>query len=136
MIFTADVMSEAGYIVPKGKPLTNSSSLTGYFKTGARIRFEEYLDQLYLPYYTARNPGLTREELIREASFASIEDYLLSARKIGLVTNVDDIILAPGEIEYLKGLFGARARIFPTGGHMGNMRTPQFVAHMIDFFKG
>ncbi len=136
MIFTADVMSDAGYLVPKGKPLTSSSSLTDYFKAGARVRFEEYLDQLYLPYYKARDPALTREDLIRESSFLSIEDYLLSAQKIGLVTNEDDIILAPGEIEYLEGLFGSRARIFPTGGHLGNMKTPRFVAHLIDFFEG
>jgi hypothetical protein len=136
MIFTADVMSDAGYVVPKGKALTSSSPLTDYFKTGARVHFEEYLDQLYLPYYQAKDPALTREDLIREASIASIEDYLLGAQKIGLVTNEDDIILAPGEIEYLVGLFGARARIFPTGGHMGNMKTPQFVAHMIEFFEG
>lgn len=136
MIFTADVMSDAGFIVPKGKPLTSSSPLTEYFKTGARIHFEEYLDQLYLPYYQSRDPALTRDDLIREASIASIEDYLLGAQKIGLVTNEDDVILAPGEIYYLLGVFGERAQIFPTGGHMGNMRTPQFVAHMIEFFEG
>ena len=136
MIFTADVMSDAGFIVPKGKPLTSSSPLTDYFKTGSRIHFEEYLDHLYLPYYQAKDPTLTREDLIRESSMASIEDYLLSAEKIGLVTNEDDIILAPGEIDYLKGVFGARAHIFPTGGHMGNIKTPQFVAHMIEFFEG
>ena len=105
-------------------------------KAGARVHFEEYLDQLYLPYYKARDPALTREDLIRESSIASIEDYLLSAQKIGLVTNEDDIILAPGEIDYLQGVFGARAQIFPTGGHLGNMKTPQFVAHMIRFFEG
>jgi len=136
MIFTADVMSNAGFIVPKGKPLTSSSSLTEYFKTGARVHFEEYLDHLYLPFYKAKDPALTRDDLIREANMASIEDYLLGAQKIGLVTNEDDIILAPGEIDYLKGVFGARAQIFPTGGHLGNMKTPQFVAHMIEFFTG
>jgi pimeloyl-ACP methyl ester carboxylesterase len=136
MIFTADVMSDAGFLVPKGKLLTNSSPLTNYFKTGSRVHFEEYLDQLYLPFYMAKDPTLTREDLIREASMASIEDYLLSAQKIGLVTNEDDIILAPGEIDYLQGVFGARAHVFPTGGHMGNMKTPQFVAQMIEFFQG
>jgi hypothetical protein len=103
MIFTADVMSDAGFIVPKGKLLTSSSPLTDYFKTGARIHFEEYLDHLYLPYYQAKDPTLTREALIQESSIASIEDYLLAAQKNGLVTNEDDDILYHCDIEYLAG---------------------------------
>ena len=135
MIFVADVMSDSGYIVPKGKELTTASSLTEYFKTGARLRFVEYLDELLLPYYRAREPGLTRQDLIREASLVSIEDYLRRGSKIGVLINEDDIIMAPGEIDYLREIFGARARIYPTGGHLGNLRHPRVLADMIDFFR-
>ena len=65
----------------------------------------------------------------------AIEDYLKSASKIGLVTNVDDLILAPGEVDYLKKVFQARAKIYPKGGHCGNMDHKDNVAYMIDFFR-
>jgi hypothetical protein len=135
MIFVADVVSDSGYIVPRGKVLTTASSLTDYFKTGARLQFEDYLDELLFPYYRERNPGLTRDDLVREANLASIEDYLRRDANIGLLTNEDDIILAPGEIEYLQGIFGARAQIYPTGGHLGNLRHPRVLADMIAFFR-
>jgi hypothetical protein len=135
MIFVADVVSDSGYIVPRGRQLTVASSLTDYFKTGARLEFENYLDELLLPHFKAESPGLTRDDLVREADLASIEDYLRRDAKIGLMTNEDDIILAPGEIEYLEEVFGTRAQIYPTGGHLGNLRHPRVLADMIAFFR-
>ena len=61
--------------------------------------------------------------------------FARQAEKIGLMTNEDDIILAPGEIEYLSDVFGKRARIYPTGGHCGNMNHPVNVVDMVNFFK-
>lgn len=135
MAFTADVMSRAGYVVPKSRELTSDSSLTTYFKVGIRLSFEDYLDELFYPYYRAREPGLTLDALIQEASLVRIQDYLASSPKIGLMTNEDDVILAPGEIDYLRHLFGDRAHIFPTGGHCGNLPQRNVIAYMTEFFK-
>ena len=79
---------------------------------------------------------MTRARLIEVLSLRNIEPYLKSAEKIGLMHNEDDIILKPGEIEYLEGLFGARAKIFPTGGHCGNMNHQDAVEFMVKFFAG
>ena len=49
--------------------------------------------------------------------------------------NADDIILADGELDYLVGVFGARAKIYPDGGHCGNMAHRDNVAFMVDYFK-
>jgi hypothetical protein len=49
--------------------------------------------------------------------------------------NADDIILAPGELEYLEQVFGDRAQIYPTGGHCGNMDYRDNVAYMMNFFS-
>ena len=136
MAFASDVMSRAGYVVPKSRELSSVSSLTQYFKVGIRLSFEDYLDELFYPFYKAQEPGLTRDALIEEASLKRIQDYLASSPKIGLMTNEDDIILAPGEIDYLKELFGDRAQIFPTGGHCGNLPQRNVIAHMTGFFKG
>ncbi len=135
MVFTSDVMSQSGYIVPKSKELSTSTSLTEYFKTGMRLSFEDYLDELFYPYFKAKNPSLTREDLVEEASLERIEDYLTRTQKIGLMTNEDDIILAPGELDYLMDVFGVRAKIFPTGGHCGNLEQRHVIAHMTEFFK-
>ena len=51
------------------------------------------------------------------------------------MTNQDDIILGPGDIEYLQATLGDRAKIYPTGGHCGNMDYKDNVVDMLDFFN-
>ena len=100
-----------------------------------RSTFKNYIDDLFYPHFKARQPEVTLDELIEITSLRSIEPYLRASRKIGLMHNADDIILAPGELEYLEQVFGSRAEIYPTGGHCGNMDHRDNVAHMIEFFK-
>jgi pimeloyl-ACP methyl ester carboxylesterase len=134
MAFTADVITDYGYLVPRGTRLATWTSLTRYFDVGMQRSFENYADEFLYPYFKKREPGLTHQELLDEATLVSIEDYLASADKIGLLTNEDDIILADGEIDYLRKLFGPRATIFPTGGHLGNFDDRHFVHAMVGFF--
>lgn len=136
MIFTADVMNGGGYIVPKNARLSNSTSLTRYATVSYSTRFVDYFNEYLLPYYRQREPKLTRQTFLERLTLRYIEPYLKSSGKIGLIHNEDDIILVPGDIDYLQGVFGDRARIFPTGGHMGNMFHPAVVSFMIDFLSG
>ena len=65
----------------------------------------------------------------------SIQDYLINARKIGVLDNRDDIILVPGEIEFLTNTFDTRAKLFPSGGHLGNLMERDVTAYIVDYFK-
>nr|NIS39542.1 alpha/beta hydrolase [Desulfuromonadales bacterium] len=57
MVFTSDVMTKSNYVVPRSLELTSETSLTKYFDVGLRLSFEDYLDQLYYPYFKARDPS-------------------------------------------------------------------------------
>ena len=48
--------------------------------------------------------------------------------------NEDDFLLAEGDLDYLRRVFGERARIYPKGGHSGNMDYKDNVAYLTDFF--
>ncbi|MCK5826349.1 MAG: alpha/beta hydrolase [Desulfuromusa sp.] len=136
MMFTADVMRGGGYITPKNVKMNNSTSLTRYAMVGLRTAFTDYFHEYFYPYFHAKNPDLTEQELIDQLSLNHIEKYLRSSKKIGLLHNQDDIIMAPGEVDYLHGVFGNRAQIYPTGGHCGNMNHPDVVRFMVNFFDG
>ena len=135
LIFAADVMNGGGYVIPRNAGLSNSTSLTPYSQVLFRTGFTDYFHEYFYPYYRAREPGLGEQELIDRLSLRGIETYLRNDENIGLMTNEDDIILAPGEIEYLRDVFGNRAKIYPTGGHCGNMNHPVNVADMVNFFN-
>ena len=134
MVFTSDVMTNFGLIKPKHVKLSTTDSLTDYFKVATRVSFHDYFNEMFAPYFKAKEHGLTDQELIEMLSLKSIESYLRRAEKIGLVTNEDELILAPGELDYLRQVFGERAKIYPRGGHCGNLEHRDNVAFMVRYF--
>jgi len=135
LVFATDVLTEAGYVVPKGRGLKRHDSLSDYIKVYGRLSFLDYFDGIFLPHFLAQDPTLTRDRLVRQMGLREIEDYLRTSSKFGLIHNQDDLILRPGEIDYLRGVFGTRARIYPHGGHCGNMGYAENVRDMVGFFQ-
>jgi hypothetical protein len=135
MIFTSDVMTNAGLIVPKNRVLGSADSLTDYGKVAGRTTFVDYFNELLFPYYKAKHPHITPETAIEIDSLYYIEGYLRSTAKIGLMGNEDDLILTTEDLAFLKSVFGSRAKIYPFGGHCGNMSYRENVEHMLHFFK-
>jgi pimeloyl-ACP methyl ester carboxylesterase len=133
--FTADVMSRSGYIVASDAQLGATTPLGEYATVAAALSFGDYIRSLYVPFFARTEPSLTLEQAIRDESLNAIEGFLRTARNVALFTNEDDIILAPGELDYLEHVFGDRATIFPTGGHLGNYAQHQFVDRLNAFFR-
>jgi pimeloyl-ACP methyl ester carboxylesterase len=134
LAFVADVLTGSGYLVAPDAPIGPTSSLTNVFVEGNRLSFERFLDDLFVPHFARSEPGYSRERAIAEQDLAAIAGFLRSEPRLGLVTSADDIILAPGELAWLEGVFGRRAVIFPRGGHCGNYAERRFVAELGDFF--
>lgn len=135
MVFVSDVFNQLGYLVPKNTVFDTTTSLTRYAKASRRLGFSEYVEEIYIPYFSTAN-GSSREEIIAQSSLLSIKDYLQQSDKIGLMHNENDPILMAGEIDTIKSLFPGRAMVYPYGGHCGNMEYKDNVAYMVDFFSG
>lgn len=135
MVFTTDLFNNLGYVMPKNTPLETTTSLTEYAKASRRLGFTDYVDEVYVPYFSRAN-GDSRDEIIAQSSLLSIKDYLQQSDKIGLMHNENDPILMAGEIDTIKSLFPGRAMVYPYGGHCGNMEYKDNVAYMVDFFSG
>jgi pimeloyl-ACP methyl ester carboxylesterase len=134
MAFTADVMTDFGWIKPKNLVLGPADSLTGYYKVSSRTSFIDYFDEFFFPYFQSKQPGVTRPALIERLSLRSIATYLRTTPNIMLMGNADDLILAPEDLVFLKEVFGARATIYPIGGHCGNMRFKENTDRLVHLF--
>jgi len=109
LLFTADVMTNSGYIVPKNLKLYRTDSLTDYLKVVCHGNgFKEYAEEILYPAFKAKEPNLSLRELVDRSSLKTIESNLRTSTQIGMVTNVDDFILAPSDIDYYKQVFGTR----------------------------
>jgi hypothetical protein len=135
MIFSSDVMTNSGYVVPKNRVLSPTDSLFDYFLVSTHLSFYDYFNEYFYPYFQKKRPGLTKQMLIESESLRSIEAYLKSSAKFGMMTNENDFILTKAELDYLRQLFGDRAKIYPRGGHLGNLEYKENLAYMVGFFK-
>lgn len=133
MIFTADVMNGGGHVIERGRKLSVGTSLTPAMKRAGGWPFVRYLDEMLLPYLRRDDPDLAREEFIAISRLASIADYLRAAGRVSVITNEDDIILAPKDLDFLRATFGERAVIYPRGGHIGNLQYRDNVAQTLRF---
>ncbi|MFC7334276.1 hypothetical protein [Rhodocista pekingensis] len=133
LIFSADVMRGGGYIFPAGRPFRTVTPMSDYFAVAIRTSLLDYFEDIYADYYLRQNPGLTRADLLDQTSLGSLGPWLASTPKVWLMTNADDVILAPGDLEELRRLFGARSRIYPNGGHMGNLQHRAVMAFITSF---
>lgn len=134
LIFASDIVSDAGYVVPADAELQPTTSVSPFLGHLLGKTFLDYLEGIYLPYFKAREPGFTKEQAIAEASLKPLEAWLRDSPRIGMLTNRDEIILAPGELAWLEEVFGPRAMVFDTGGHAGNYQRPNVVAAIGRFF--
>lgn len=135
MSFTSDVMTDYGYIKPKNVQFTKNTSPGVFNAVAHRLGFTDYFHAYFFPYYRAENPSISRDDMVARMSLTGIQDYLRSAGKIEVMHNQDDLILEPGEIDFFPRVFGDRAKIYPRGGHCGNMEFRDNVAHMISVFQ-
>ncbi|MDO9068780.1 MAG: alpha/beta hydrolase [Deltaproteobacteria bacterium] len=135
LIFSSDVMTNSGYVVPKNRVLSPTDSLFDYFLVSCHLSFFDYFNEYLFPYFQTVRPGLTRQAFIDSMSLRSIEGYLKPSDKFGLMANENDFILTREELDYLRHIFGERAKIYPRGGHLGNLEYKENLAYMVDFFK-
>ena len=134
LVFTSDVMTDFGYVKPKGLMLERYADLTQYSQVNFRLGFTDYYHDFFYPYYKAEYPDMSRDEFITAISLRKIDDYLSNSAKITVMHNENDVILEPGEIDFFNEVFGDRATIYPHGGHCGNMNYRDNVAHMVATF--
>ncbi|MCB1709133.1 MAG: hypothetical protein KDI10_10450, partial [Halioglobus sp.] len=134
LVFTSDVMTDFGYVKPKGLVLDRYADLTVYNQVMSRLGFTDYYHDFFYPFYKADYPDMSRDEFISAISLREIADYLRNSPKITVMHNQNDVILEPGEIEFFNEVFGDRATIYPYGGHCGNMNYTENVAHMVATF--
>lgn len=135
MIFALDVMFNVGMITWKNDPPERFESLDDAFRRGLQLGYADYFEQGIVPQEQARRRGISEAGLRRRASLERIGDWLRDAPHVALITNADDPILVPGQVDWLRGVFGERATIFPRGGHCGNMDRVSFVARIGDVMR-
>ena len=96
------------------------------FREASEYSFLEYVYAFVLPYYASRDPRITFDEAGAATMFAdcdlrSIGEELAANEKVLVFANENDFLLRPEDVTWLRERLGERAKIFPAGGHLGNL---------------
>ncbi len=115
-IFASQMVKDAGVL---------KSKLDRYH-WGARhkeieaLGFKGYLEKLVIPHFTLKYPKLI--DLIKHVNFNFVRKDVLENQNMFLMHNQDDFLVDADQLVYLQDMFGsARTKIYPSGGHLGNM---------------
>jgi pimeloyl-ACP methyl ester carboxylesterase len=127
LMFTSDVISKSAYMVPPDAQLGSTTSLTPFLGHLIDKTFGDYIDGIYVPFFQSKDPAFTKARAIEEAGLKPIAAFLKQDQRVAVITNRDDIILGPGELDWLVQTFGSRAVVLPSGGHLGNYLRQDFV---------
>ncbi|MGZ8218790.1 alpha/beta hydrolase family protein, partial [Methylomagnum sp.] len=75
------------------------------------------------------------ERLAAESSLTAIGPSLRSNPRVHLMHNADDFLISAEDLRFAEDVFGARARIYPHGGHLGNLWFPQNRRDLLGLFE-
>jgi hypothetical protein len=94
--------------------------------------YRDYFLEFALPYYQQR--GVGQADFTRENNLRTYSKSLRAHQNTRVIVNRNDFLLSSGDISWLKSTFGpSRVTVFPNGGHIGNLATPQLQKQLLDY---
>jgi ABC-type transporter lipoprotein component MlaA/pimeloyl-ACP methyl ester carboxylesterase len=85
--------------------------------------YQDYYEKFVLPYYAARNPGLTVADVMEKAGdLRTYQTNLHANPDIRVIVNQNDFLLTDEDLVWLNTTFAPeRLTVFEKGGHLGNL---------------
>ena len=95
--------------------------------------FEAYLYAFVLPYFSDRLHRVSgMDELIAQSDLRSAVDGLRGNSKIRHFANNNDFLATSADLAWLRETLGTEhVRVYPTGGHLGNLYKPEVQAEIM-----
>jgi len=131
--YISDLMTKSGVYTDPNIKITKYQSMSEYYKAIHYSNFQDYIEKIGFKTYKKLDRNLTMEEVIEKSSLESIEKYLKDTENVMVVTNEDELILTKDNLKYLKEIMGEKIKIYPYGGHCGNMFYEENIDYMIDY---
>ncbi|MFN8640355.1 MAG: MlaA family lipoprotein [Candidatus Binatia bacterium] len=93
--------------------------------------FEQYFYAFLLPYYRRAHGAASAQEMIAANDLHALADGLRDNGKLRVFANRNDFLTSDADLAWLADTVGSdRVRIFPSGGHLGNLHQPAIQAEV------
>ncbi len=132
--YISDLMTKSNVYTDSTKEVKKYQSMSEYYRAINYSNFQNYIDRVGYETYHRLDNSLTLEGMIACSSLETIDSYLKNADNILVMTNEDEIILTPENLNYLKKTLKEKLKVYPYGGHCGNLFYKENVDFMVDYF--
>jgi ABC-type transporter lipoprotein component MlaA len=130
LLYASQEREDLGVLLTQRTPMRRRSA---YVEIGD-YSFTEYLYAFVLPYHRDRlHDVATSEELVAANDLHAIEAPLTANAKLRVFANRNDFLTSDDDVAWLTDRVGSeRVRLFPTGGHLGNLHRPTVQAEIVE----
>jgi hypothetical protein len=99
--------------------------------------FTDYNEKIAVPLWQKQtgNTDVDKENFIQGGSLARILARLRGNRKVQIMHNADDFMAEKKSIVALKEALGDQVKLYPYGGHLGNLWYPENKEYALRYFR-
>jgi hypothetical protein len=132
MLYVIELMKQPGIL----KTPVSWGYRSARFEEARRYDILDYIRQVLVPQLRqTEGRKASFQHLAQAASLTAIGPALKRNPDVYLMHNADDFLISRDDLNFLEDVFGDRARIYPYGGHMGNLWFPQNRRDLIALFE-
>lgn len=119
IVYVSQLIQDRGVL----KTTLTKSGRSARLNEAASFSVHDYIQELLIPEYAERTGRQTSlDELGMRSSLRSLA--LGSDPRVYIMHNADDFLVSPAHLAFLRETFGSRFRLYPRGGHVGNIWYP------------
>jgi len=123
VIYTSQQVKDLGLLKSKA----SSAKKSERFREARNIGFREFFIRFIAPSLKPNRQTPTRpemEKMLQDSDFHTLLPLIKESKNIFVITNKDDFLVTPEDIDLLESTLRERFILYPYGGHMGNLWFP------------
>ncbi|MBK7893048.1 MAG: hypothetical protein IPJ84_19990 [Bdellovibrionales bacterium] len=96
-----------------------------------RFSFRDYKEKVLLPSWQRRHGANgTVNDMMAHSGLAEVAADIVKLPSVTVIHTEDDFLLRPEDIQFLRDTFGSNLKLYPRGGHGGNLLNVKVTGEM------
>lgn len=96
-----------------------------------QFSFQDYKEKILLPVWQLRHgTNGTVNDMMAHSGLAEVATDIVKLPSVTVIHTEDDFLLRPEDIQFLRDTFGSNLKLYPRGGHGGNLLNVKVTGEM------
>lgn len=115
VLITSQRVHNTGFLKTK----STATQMDAQLNEAAQYSFADYMNLIVNP--SLGQSGVSNADIVQQSSLFTLAPLMKKNPKFFVFENADDLIIRPSDLEFLRATLGPRLKLYPHGGHLGNL---------------